>query len=67
MRYSLIKLTPKRGLTAEEAGTYLGCQAWFDRTLKAGWLKAVHCGKEKRYDIEDVDSCWERFKAGEWP
>jgi hypothetical protein len=67
MRFSLIQLTPKRGLSADEAGIYLGCRAWFDRALKAGWFKAVHNGKEKRYDIDDIDACWNRFKKDEWP
>ena len=67
MRYGQIDLTPVRLLTYDQLCGYMGCRAWVDRALKAGWFKPVQNGTTKRYDVEDADSCVNRFKAGEWP
>jgi hypothetical protein len=67
MRCSLITLTPKRGLTDDETGAYIGCAAWFKDCVRAGWIKGIQRGRIKLYDIEDVDGCFNRIKGGDWP
>ena len=67
MRYSQIEITPVRGLTRDQARSYLGVAKWFDDAEAAGWLQPVQRGNQLRFDIDDVDAVWRRIKGGEWP
>jgi hypothetical protein len=54
-------------LSEDEAGAYVGCQAWLRDMVRCGWIKGVQRGKIKRYDVEDLDVCCDRLEADEWP
>jgi hypothetical protein len=62
MRYSLLK----RGLSPEEAATYLGSKELMRQLERAQWLKPfVRGNRLTRYDLRDLDGCIDRLKAGE--
>jgi hypothetical protein len=66
-RYSLLMHSAKRMLSEDEAGDYVGCPAWLEKMVRAGWLKPIKWGKMKRYDRDDLDLCCDRLKKDERP
>jgi hypothetical protein len=68
-RYSVITASsPQRLVTEEGAGIYLQVPALLSRMESAAWIKPiVKQRRMKLYDLNDLDACVERLRAGEWP
>lgn len=62
MKYSQLK----RGLSPDEAATYVGSKELMRQMEHAGWVKPFIRGNRlTRYDLRDLDLCIDRLKAGE--
>lgn len=66
MKYSQLR----RGLSPDDAAAYIGSKELlrqFERAIeRAKWLKPfVRGNRLTRFDIQDLDSCIDRLKAGE--
>ena len=62
MRYSQLK----RGFSPEEAANYVGSKELLRQFERANWLKPfVRGNRLTRYDLRDLDGCFDRLKAGE--
>ena len=56
----------KRGVSPDEAASYIGSKELLRVLEKAGWVKPfVRGNRLTRYDLRDLDHCIERLKAGE--
>ena len=64
----IIKSTPRRGLSPEDAADYVGNQTVFDRMRRHKWIKPSHEGhKQTLFDLNDLDAAFERMKREELP
>jgi hypothetical protein len=62
MKYSQLR----RGLSPEEAASYVGSKELLRQFERAKWLKPfVRGNRLTRFDIRDLDGCIDRLKAGE--
>ncbi len=62
MKYSQIR----RGVSPEDAAAYLGSKEILRLLETAGWVKPfVRGNRLTRYDLQDLDRCIDRLKAGE--
>ena len=62
MRYSQLR----RGLSPEEAAAYVGSKELMRTFERAGWVKPFIRGNRlTRYDLNDLDRCIDRLKAGD--
>lgn len=66
MKYS--ELVKPLGIRSDEAGTMIGNTSLFERMIRAGWIKPVVDRHSCRlFDMADVEQCWKRLKAGDYP
>ena len=62
MKYSEIR----RGVSPEDAAAYLGSKELLRLLEYGGWVKPfVRGNRLTRYDLQDLDRCIDRLKAGE--
>jgi len=67
-RFSIVSTSPQRLTDEEGAGFYVKVPALFQRMLDHGWLSpVVRRRKMTLYDLNDLDRCIDRLKAGEFP
>ncbi|MCC7518526.1 MAG: hypothetical protein IT578_05010 [Verrucomicrobiae bacterium] len=66
MKYS--ELVKPLGIRSDEAGAMIGNLSLFERMIRAGWIRpVVNRHSCKLFDVTDVEQCWKRLKAGDYP